>query len=73
LRSYLRERLPEYMVPAGYVAMEGMPLTANGKVDRKALKEVAWRGGSEVGRRLPEGPVEERLAEIWREVLECGR
>jgi amino acid adenylation domain-containing protein len=69
LRSYLRERLPEYMVPAGYVAMEGMPLTANGKVDRKALKEVAWRGGSEVGRRLPEGPVEERLAEIWREVL----
>jgi amino acid adenylation domain-containing protein len=49
LRSYLRERLPEYMVPAGYVAMEGMPLTANGKVDRKALKEVAWRGGSEVG------------------------
>jgi amino acid adenylation domain-containing protein len=69
LRSYLRERLPEYMVPAGYVAMEGMPLTANGKVDRKALKDVAWRGGSEVGRRLPEGPVEERLAEIWREVL----
>jgi acyl-coenzyme A synthetase/AMP-(fatty) acid ligase/acyl carrier protein len=69
LRSHLRERLPEYMVPAAYVAMEGMPLTANGKVDRKALKGVAWRGGSEVGRRLPEGPVEERLAEIWREVL----
>jgi amino acid adenylation domain-containing protein len=69
LRSYLRERLPEYMVPAGYVVLEGMPLTSSGKVDRKVLRGMGWRGGGEVGRRDPEGPVEKRLAEIWREVL----
>jgi amino acid adenylation domain-containing protein/non-ribosomal peptide synthase protein (TIGR01720 family) len=69
LRAYLRERLPEYMVPGAIAFLPSLPLTANGKVDRKALSE--WEGG---GLALPLGAVprtveEELLAGIWEEVL----
>ena len=69
MRRYMRGRVPEYMVPAHYVLMEEIPLTANGKVDRGALPEPEW-GGIE-GRRYeePRGRVEEVLVKIWGEVL----
>src|SRR5579864_624016 len=70
LREYLRGRLPEYMVPAAIVGVERMPLTANGKVDRKALPEPEWKGvegGGEESRRASE--VEELIGGIWGEVL----
>jgi len=75
VREYLRERLPEYMVPSGFVWVERMPVTANGKLDRAALPE--W-GEVEGGNREqeyvgPRGAVEEMLAGVWSEVLGVER
>jgi amino acid adenylation domain-containing protein len=66
LRLFLRDRLPEHMIPSCFVFLERLPLTANGKVDRTALPEPpeAAAGGS-----APATPVEELLAGIWSEVL----
>ena len=73
LRAYLSLNLPEYMVPAAYVRLEALPLTANGKLDRKALPAPE---GDAYGRGVyeaPIGPVETKLAEIWSEVLGVER
>jgi amino acid adenylation domain-containing protein len=68
LRDHLRERLPEYMVPAVFVRLERLPLTENGKLDRRALpapQDELMAPGS----RPPENPTEKRIADIWSEVL----
>jgi amino acid adenylation domain-containing protein len=69
LRSFLASRLPEYMVPTAYVRLDAMPLTPNGKVDRKSLPAPEARGlaGQLV---LPRNPVEEVVAGAWAEVLD---
>ena len=74
LRDYLRERLPEYMVPGAVVLLDQLPLTPNGKLDRKALPAPDW-GQSESARPYvnPRNPVEEILAGIWAEVLQRER
>ena len=72
LRLHLSSGLPEYMVPAAYVRLEKLPLTANGKVDRKALPEPEARPES----REYQGPrnaIEEIVGGIWREVLALER
>jgi len=71
MRSFLKERLPEYMVPPAFVFLDSLPLTANGKVDRRALQELAVEsaGGGELV--LARTPVEEILSGIWAEVLGC--
>ncbi|HVT17366.1 MAG TPA: amino acid adenylation domain-containing protein [Thermoanaerobaculia bacterium] len=75
LRGYLRERLPDYMVPAAFVAVPELPLTPHGKVDRKALSRLAaldpaaGRGAAAPAGALPRTPLEELLAGIWSEVL----
>jgi amino acid adenylation domain-containing protein len=74
LRSSLKERLPEYMVPSTIVLLESLPRTPNGKLDRQALgrRPVLERGhrGDFVA---PRPGVEELIAGIWSEVLEVGQ
>jgi len=67
LRTALRERLPDYMVPSAYVALDALPLTPNGKLDRKALP--APEGHSQRTYEAPQGEVEQILADIWSELL----
>jgi amino acid adenylation domain-containing protein len=70
LRGFLKEKLPEYMVPAAFEQLEALPLTPNGKVDRKALPAPqSGRSGLEVAFVAPRTPAEEALARIWSEVL----
>src|SRR6185295_7719575 len=70
LKSYLRERLPDYMVPGALVELERLPLTANGKVDKQALmgmRPVREAGAGEASREAT--PVEEVVRGVWEEVL----
>jgi len=74
LRDGLKRHLPEYMVPAAFVALDRIPLTANGKLDRRALPAPEAAGAGEAGAYLAPGtPVEEVLAGIWSEVLGAAR
>jgi amino acid adenylation domain-containing protein len=74
LRSHLRERLPEYMVPSAYVFLDAMPVTANGKLDRKALPlPERPRSEADEGFVAPRNVTEQRLAELWAEVLGLDR
>jgi amino acid adenylation domain-containing protein len=68
LRSYLKQQLPEYMVPAAFLLMKTIPVTANGKVDRRALPEPEW-GDNATTSRAAATPVEELLVGIWADVL----
>jgi amino acid adenylation domain-containing protein len=69
LRSYLKERLPEYMVLGFFVTQEKLPLTANGKVDRKALPAPKVAGGE--GQYVPpRSELEKLIAGIWCETLQ---
>ncbi|AUX48172.1 nonribosomal peptide synthase [Sorangium cellulosum] len=67
LRVFLKDRLPEYMHPSDLVLLHALPLTANGKVDRRALPSPAARRRREYV--APRTPVEEALAAIWADVL----
>jgi amino acid adenylation domain-containing protein len=70
LRQFLKQRLPEYMVPSAIMFLEALPLTRNGKLDRRALSSVDQDGTErEAGFVAPRTPVEEALAAIWAEVL----
>ncbi|MCP5105377.1 MAG: amino acid adenylation domain-containing protein, partial [bacterium] len=72
LREYLSRTLPDYMVPNYFIALEEIPLTANGKVDRKRLPDpTGERGEGEYT--APESAVEMKLAEIWQSVLNVER
>lgn len=69
LRKYLVGKLPEYMVPAAYVYLESMPLTVNGKLDRKALPAPEGSAYVACGYEAPHGEVERELAAIWADVI----
>ncbi|MCP9986091.1 amino acid adenylation domain-containing protein [Streptomyces sudanensis] len=69
LREELSALLPEYLVPAAFCLLDAVPLTSNGKVDRKALPAVDWAGQSGAGHVAPSTPTETALAGIWAELL----
>ncbi|MCA1612749.1 MAG: amino acid adenylation domain-containing protein [Acidobacteria bacterium] len=70
LQSFLREKLPEYMVPSAVVTLEALPLTPNGKLAREALPAPGRaQAGSGVEFVAPRTPIEETLAGIWAQVL----
>jgi amino acid adenylation domain-containing protein len=74
LRSYLRERLPEYMVPSAFVPLEQLPLTPNGKVDRRALPAPEQDGSSALLEYVaPRTQTEELLCQLWAGVLKAER
>ncbi|HLL47710.1 MAG TPA: amino acid adenylation domain-containing protein, partial [Longimicrobiaceae bacterium] len=73
LRAHLSASLPEYMVPAAYVRLERLPLTRNGKLDRKALPAPEGGAYASRGYEAPVGETEAALAGIWSEVLGTER
>lgn len=74
LREYLKGRTPDYMVPDAFVALDSLPLTTNGKIDRQRLSEL-----SKTSRQIddnfvaPRTQLEEELAGLWAEILKVER
>jgi hypothetical protein len=68
LRDRLKELLPTYMIPSGFVWLDAWPLTPNGKLDRKALPapDSGAAAVSATPFQAPETPVEEIIADVWR-------
>ncbi len=70
LRTALAASLAEFMIPSAYVALPAFPLTPNGKLDRKALPAPDNAAVASAAYDAPQGPVEQRIAAIWQELLE---
>jgi amino acid adenylation domain-containing protein len=70
LRDFLRQQLPDYMIPSHFILLDSLPLTSTGKVDRLHLPEpdYSW-ARMEGGFVAPQGSLEQEIAEIWSEVL----
>jgi amino acid adenylation domain-containing protein len=74
LRSHLKERLPDYMVPSGFVLLEKIPLLPNGKVDRKALKRVSEQASNAARLQpAPETEIERAITKVVEQVLAIER
>jgi amino acid adenylation domain-containing protein len=74
LRSWLQQRLPDYMVPSSFITLEEIPLTPNGKVDRKQLpKPKASTRETSTPIASPRNRLEEQLVQIWSEILGVDR
>ncbi|MDX7992683.1 non-ribosomal peptide synthetase, partial [Xenorhabdus littoralis] len=71
LIKHLSARLPEYMIPTSFTCIESVPLTLNGKLDRRALPEPAW--GNRDSYVAPRNELEVQLCAIWQEVLGLDR
>ncbi|MFN7525191.1 MAG: phosphopantetheine-binding protein, partial [Aphanizomenon sp.] len=68
-RSFLKQNLPDYMLPAFFVRLAELPLTPTGKINRRALSALMLELNHEIDYILPRNPLEQKLAEIWCQVL----
>src|SRR6266404_3701548 len=73
LRNVLRQKLPDYMIPAAIVIVDAFPLTPNGKLDRNALPRPDREGSASETYEPPRTPAEETMAKIWADVLKVER
>ena len=74
LRAYLMGKLPDYMVPAAFISLPSFTMTANGKIDRKALPAPSWASLAQTSKFVaPRTPQEETFAKIWADVLHLER
>ncbi|WP_122526718.1 non-ribosomal peptide synthetase, partial [Pseudomonas viridiflava] len=73
MRAHLQASLPDYMVPTAFIELKTLPLTANGKLDRRALPKPERSALFGMNYEAPEGEFEVALAEIWAEVLQVER
>ncbi|BAY65339.1 amino acid adenylation domain-containing protein [Calothrix brevissima NIES-22] len=74
LRAFLKEKLPEYMVPSAFVKLKSLPLTANGKIDREKLPAPEQIASELVATFVaPRNQTENAIAQIWREILGVER
>ncbi|WNG56955.1 amino acid adenylation domain-containing protein [Archangium gephyra] len=73
LRTWLKNRLPEYMVPSAFMCLESFPLTPSGKVDRRALPEPEAEGTGQEKYEAPRTALEQAVAEIWAPLLGVRR
>ncbi len=75
LRNFLKEKLPEYMLPKAFVVLNSLPLTVSGKVDHRALTELNSPANRIIDKTFipPRTPTESILAKIWAEVLNVER
>ena len=69
LLAHMQQRLPSYMVPAAVSVLESIPLTRNGKIDRRALPAPSWEKEAVAGFLAPETATEKTVAEVWQSVL----
>ena len=70
LNSYLKEKLPDYMLPAVVIQLESVPLTANGKVDKRSLPDADVHDQPQKGYVAPESEAQQQMADIWQDILE---
>ncbi|KAF9169237.1 hypothetical protein BGX20_010618, partial [Mortierella sp. AD010] len=73
LREHISSKLPDYMIPAAFVRLDVLPLTTNGKLDRRALPEPDADSFVSQGYEAPQGEIESTLAAIWAELLNVDR
>ncbi|MEH2068927.1 MAG: amino acid adenylation domain-containing protein [Nostoc sp.] len=69
LRQFLKQQLPEYMVPSGFITLDNLPLTPNGKIDRKALPTPDGEITRENEYVAARTPIEKTLTNIWQQLL----
>ncbi|MCP4151528.1 MAG: amino acid adenylation domain-containing protein, partial [bacterium] len=70
LRDFLSQTLPDYMLPSFFIKLEKIPLTTNGKIDRKALLQHSISNIKSQTYTAPRNDIEKKMVEIWREILE---